>query len=142
MLRSLAFTTMRGLAAIARYSEKLLRGYYLPVRQPLLLQPQRRQIMTPLHTTRTTSPLIDISGSRPTLSLSLTAKDVFLRALRQHSKGYVCFTSVHGIMEAQSDPALRKVYREALAVAPDGMPLVWAPHAGASRTAARGCPER
>lgn len=40
-------------------------------------------------------------------------------------KGYVCVQGVHGIMEAQSDPKLRKVFNESLLTVPDGMPTVW-----------------
>jgi N-acetylglucosaminyldiphosphoundecaprenol N-acetyl-beta-D-mannosaminyltransferase len=38
---------------------------------------------------------------------------------------YVCVTSVHGIIESQSDPALRSIHNSAGLVTPDGMPLVW-----------------
>jgi N-acetylglucosaminyldiphosphoundecaprenol N-acetyl-beta-D-mannosaminyltransferase len=41
------------------------------------------------------------------------------------SKGYVCVTGVHGIMEAQSDPALREILNCAYLCVPDGMPTVW-----------------
>ena len=39
--------------------------------------------------------------------------------------GYVCALSVHGLMESQSAPALRNIFRSAAMVAPDGMPVVW-----------------
>jgi N-acetylglucosaminyldiphosphoundecaprenol N-acetyl-beta-D-mannosaminyltransferase len=39
--------------------------------------------------------------------------------------GYVCVTGVHGVMEAQRDPALRRILNSALANVPDGMPMVW-----------------
>ncbi len=45
--------------------------------------------------------------------------------IRKGEKGYVCLAGVHGIMEAQSDPALRTIFAEATLVAPDGMPTVW-----------------
>jgi N-acetylglucosaminyldiphosphoundecaprenol N-acetyl-beta-D-mannosaminyltransferase len=45
--------------------------------------------------------------------------------LRQRRKGYVCLAGVHGIMEAQRDPALAKIYAGAALAAPDGMPTVW-----------------
>jgi N-acetylglucosaminyldiphosphoundecaprenol N-acetyl-beta-D-mannosaminyltransferase len=38
---------------------------------------------------------------------------------------YVCITGVHGVMESQDDPELRRIHRRAGLVAPDGMPLVW-----------------
>ena len=30
-------------------------------------------------------------------------------AVRGRTKGYICVTGVHGVMEAQSDPALRRI---------------------------------
>lgn len=39
--------------------------------------------------------------------------------------GYMCFTAVHGVMEAQSDPDLRRILNEAVINAPDGMPMTW-----------------
>lgn len=40
-------------------------------------------------------------------------------------KGYVCLAGVHGIMEARRHADLREIFRNALLVAPDGMPTVW-----------------
>lgn len=45
--------------------------------------------------------------------------------LHQRRKGYVCLAGVHGVMEAQRDPALAKIYAGAALAAPDGMPTVW-----------------
>lgn len=47
-------------------------------------------------------------------------------ALATKTKGYVCVTGVHGVMEAQSDPALRGILNHAFLNTPDGMPMVWA----------------
>lgn len=41
------------------------------------------------------------------------------------AQGYVCLATVHGIMVAQEDPELRKIYNESLLTTPDGMPMVW-----------------
>jgi len=38
---------------------------------------------------------------------------------------YVCVTGVHGVMESQRDPELRRIHNAAGLVTPDGMPLVW-----------------
>jgi N-acetylglucosaminyldiphosphoundecaprenol N-acetyl-beta-D-mannosaminyltransferase len=46
-------------------------------------------------------------------------------AVRARRKGYICVTGVHGVMEAQSDGAFRKILNEALLCTPDGMPMVW-----------------
>lgn len=46
-------------------------------------------------------------------------------AVAERKKGYVCVTPVHGVMEAQTDPALRRILNSSLLTTPDGMPLVW-----------------
>jgi len=40
-------------------------------------------------------------------------------------KGYICLIGVHGIMEAQRNPALAQIYARAELMVPDGMPTVW-----------------
>ena len=45
--------------------------------------------------------------------------------LQSGSRGYVCLTGVHGVMEAQRDPELRRILNEATLCLPDGMPTVW-----------------
>lgn len=55
------------------------------------------------------------------------------RLIQTGGKGYVCVTGVHGVMEAQRDPALRQVLNRAFLVTPDGMPTVWMGHL-------QGCP--
>lgn len=39
--------------------------------------------------------------------------------------GYVCVTGVHGIIESQHDPVLKKIHNSSLLTVPDGMPAVW-----------------
>ncbi len=46
-------------------------------------------------------------------------------AIRTRRKGYICVTGVHGVMEAQSDEAFRKILNNAFLCTPDGMPMVW-----------------
>jgi N-acetylglucosaminyldiphosphoundecaprenol N-acetyl-beta-D-mannosaminyltransferase len=46
-------------------------------------------------------------------------------AVRARRKGYICVTGVHGVMEAQSDGAFRKILNDAFLCTPDGMPMVW-----------------
>jgi N-acetylglucosaminyldiphosphoundecaprenol N-acetyl-beta-D-mannosaminyltransferase len=58
-----------------------------------------------------------------------SAKAAVLAAIRRRIKGYMCFVSVHGVMEAQRSPDLMSIMNNALLVAPDGMPLVWVGHA-------------
>jgi N-acetylglucosaminyldiphosphoundecaprenol N-acetyl-beta-D-mannosaminyltransferase len=47
-------------------------------------------------------------------------------AVRQRRKGYICVTGVHGVMEAQDDPAFKSILNDAFLCTPDGMPMVWA----------------
>jgi N-acetylglucosaminyldiphosphoundecaprenol N-acetyl-beta-D-mannosaminyltransferase len=47
------------------------------------------------------------------------------RALEQKNKGYVCVTGVHGVSEAQNNPAFRRILNDAFLNTPDGMPMVW-----------------
>jgi N-acetylglucosaminyldiphosphoundecaprenol N-acetyl-beta-D-mannosaminyltransferase len=49
----------------------------------------------------------------------------WIEARRPH---YVCFTGVHGVMESQSDEALRLIHNRSGLTTPDGMPMVWAGH--------------
>jgi N-acetylglucosaminyldiphosphoundecaprenol N-acetyl-beta-D-mannosaminyltransferase len=54
-----------------------------------------------------------------------SAVSIIENAVRENAKGYVCVTSVHGVMEAQRDPEFRDILNRALLVTPDGMPTVW-----------------
>ncbi len=54
-----------------------------------------------------------------------SAVSIIENAVRENVKGYVCVTSVHGVMEAQRDPEFRDILNHALLVTPDGMPTVW-----------------
>lgn len=46
-------------------------------------------------------------------------------ALKSGTRGYITVTGVHGVMESQDDPALRKIHNQSLLSTPDGMPMVW-----------------
>lgn len=45
--------------------------------------------------------------------------------IRERQQQYVCVTGVHGVMESQRDPNLKRIHNQAGLVTPDGMPLVW-----------------
>jgi N-acetylglucosaminyldiphosphoundecaprenol N-acetyl-beta-D-mannosaminyltransferase len=45
--------------------------------------------------------------------------------IRTGGKGYVCLTSVHGVVEAQSDHAFRSILNRSFLTTPDGVPTVW-----------------
>ena len=72
--------------------------------------------------------------SRPTanvLGVTVDAVDMeaalarVTAALNESRKGYVCVTSVHGIMEAQRSPLIAQAHAGSDMTIPDGMPLVW-----------------
>jgi N-acetylglucosaminyldiphosphoundecaprenol N-acetyl-beta-D-mannosaminyltransferase len=50
------------------------------------------------------------------------------RWLEDGERHYVCVTGVHGVMEAQRDPELRRIHNASGLTTPDGMPMVWAGH--------------
>lgn len=58
------------------------------------------------------------------LNLDLAVARV-TEALEQKRKGYICVTGVHGVSEAQTDPAFRTILNHAFLNTPDGMPMVW-----------------
>lgn len=45
--------------------------------------------------------------------------------IERREPNYVCVTGVHGVMESQKDPELRRIHNDAGMVTTDGMPLVW-----------------
>ena len=67
--------------------------------------------------------VLGVGISAINLPLALSAIGDAVRARR---KGYICVTGVHGVMEAQGDPAFRKILNSAFLCTPDGMPMVWA----------------
>ena len=54
-----------------------------------------------------------------------TALAAISDAVRARRKGYICVTGVHGVMEAQTDAAFRRILNQAFLCTPDGMPMVW-----------------
>ena len=54
-----------------------------------------------------------------------SALDTLITAVRTRTPGYVCVTGVHGVMESQEDPDLRRIHNGSLLTTPDGMPMVW-----------------
>lgn len=53
------------------------------------------------------------------------ALDATGRALAQKTKGYVCVTGVHGVMEAQQDARFKTILNRSFLNTPDGMPMTW-----------------
>ena len=54
-----------------------------------------------------------------------TALAAIAGAVRERRRGYICVTGVHGVSEAQDDPAFRRILNGAFLNTPDGMPMVW-----------------
>lgn len=54
-----------------------------------------------------------------------SAVGAVMGALASGRRGYVCVTGVHGVSEAQDDPAFREVLNQSFLTTPDGMPMVW-----------------
>lgn len=54
-----------------------------------------------------------------------TALAAIAGSVSSRTKGYVCVTGVHGVMEARQDPAFRRILNGAFLNTPDGMPMVW-----------------
>lgn len=63
---------------------------------------------------------VDVSA----LDLPSAVRQIISAADAQQ-KGYVTFTGVHGVMEAQDDAELRRILNESFITGADGMPLVW-----------------
>ncbi len=66
-----------------------------------------------------------------------SAVSTLAAALAEGRRGYVCVTGVHGVMESQADPELRRLHNASLLTTPDGMPMVWAGRLAGHRTMSR-----
>lgn len=56
------------------------------------------------------------------------AVDSIVEAAREGRRGYVCVTSVHGVMESHRDVELKRIHNRSFLTVPDGMPTVWTGH--------------
>lgn len=70
-------------------------------------------------------PVADVLGISVDAVNMDSALDRVQALLNTRRKSYICVAGVHGVMEAQRNPALRQVYAAAAMTIPDGMPLVW-----------------
>ncbi len=59
------------------------------------------------------------------LNLPSAAAAVVRASSRPGFCGYVTVTGVHGVMESQRDPALKRIHNQSFLSVPDGMPMVW-----------------
>ena len=69
---------------------------------------------------------VNVLGVGITVLNLRTALAAIEDAVRNHQKGYICVTGVHGVMEAQDNPAFKNILNNAFLCTPDGMPMVWA----------------
>lgn len=65
------------------------------------------------------------------------ALDTIAGWVGRREQHYVCITGVHGVIESQDDPELRRIHNAAGMVTPDGMPLVWLMRGAGHRHVAR-----
>jgi N-acetylglucosaminyldiphosphoundecaprenol N-acetyl-beta-D-mannosaminyltransferase len=88
----------------------------------------------PAPTSRTTLPRrYNVLGVGVSALAFQQACELILSARGQLRQGYVCCGTAHSLVEAQTDPALRRVLNESWLTTPDGMPLVWLGPAGTER---------
>jgi len=73
-------------------------------------------------------PRVDVLGVGISAVDMEKAVEEVARWIRNGEQHYVCVTGVHGVMESQRDPTLRRIHNESGLTTPDGMPMVWAAH--------------
>src|SRR5262245_26292189 len=66
--------------------------------------------------------ILGVGVSAINMAQALQTIDTWIEGRDQQ---YVCVRDVHGIMESQRDPTLKRIHNQAGLVTPDGMPLVW-----------------
>lgn len=70
-------------------------------------------------------PRVNVLGVGLSAINQTTARELIFAALAEGRRGYVSVTGVHGVTEAQGDPAFRDILNGSLLCTPDGMPMVW-----------------
>ncbi len=70
-------------------------------------------------------PRVNVLGVGVSVLNLQTAVDTLADCIARDRRGYVCVTGVHGVIESQSDDALRRIHNASLLTTPDGMPMVW-----------------
>lgn len=67
-------------------------------------------------------PILGVGISAVTPESALARLDEWIQT---REKTYVCITGVHGVMESQKDPQLKRILNGSGMSTPDGMPMVW-----------------
>ena len=70
-------------------------------------------------------PYAEVLGVRVSAINMERALNLADRWITSGCPGYICASSVHGVMEAQSDSELMRVFNQAFLNIPDGMPMTW-----------------
>ena len=83
-------------------------------------------------------PRVDVLGVGISAIDMDEALDEIARWITAGEQHYVCVTGVHGVMESQRDPELRRIHNDSGLTTPDGMPMVWAGHRAGGRGHATG----
>jgi N-acetylglucosaminyldiphosphoundecaprenol N-acetyl-beta-D-mannosaminyltransferase len=78
--------------------------------------------------------VLGVKVSAVNIPLALEIVDEWIQNKAQH---YVTITGVHGVIESQRDPEIRKIHNQAGMVTPDGMPMVWANHLQGNKQTSR-----
>ena len=82
--------------------------------------------MAASHGSRPLIPRVDVLGVGVSAIDMPAALDEIERWIDGREPHYVCVTGVHGVMESQHDPELRRIHNASGLTTPDGMPMVWA----------------
>ena len=70
-------------------------------------------------------PRVNVLGTGISVINLRLAGDAITAAIAARQKGYICITGVHGVTEAQDDPAFKDILNQSFLTTPDGMPMVW-----------------
>jgi N-acetylglucosaminyldiphosphoundecaprenol N-acetyl-beta-D-mannosaminyltransferase len=73
-------------------------------------------------------PRFDVLGVGVSAVVMTSAVAQISSWIERGERHYVCVTGVHGVMESQRDPDLRRIHNQSGLTTPDGMPMVWAGH--------------
>lgn len=70
-------------------------------------------------------PRVNVLGVGLSAINQTSARELIFEAIASGRRGYVSVTGVHGVTEAQGDPAFREILNRSFLCTPDGMPMVW-----------------
>jgi len=65
-------------------------------------------------------PRVNVLGTGTSVINLRLAGDAITAAIAARQKGYICITGVHGVTEAQDDPAFKDILHQSFLTTPDG----------------------